>query len=71
VNGFTAAASSGGIDLDGGTGGLNVISKNVLGGTYSETGGYRKANANDIWFGNFTSVTSGTDLASINVADPA
>lgn len=70
VNGFTAAASSGGIDLNGG-GGLNVITKNFLGGTYSEAGGYRKANANDVWFGNFTSVSSGTDLASINVADPA
>jgi hypothetical protein len=70
VNGFTAASSSGGIDLNGGQG-LNVISKNILGGTYSEAGGYRKANANDIWFGNFTSVSSGTDLASINVADPA
>ena len=70
VNGFTAAANSGGIDLNGG-GGLNVISKNVLGGTYSNAGGYRVANANDIWYGNFTSVTSGTDLASINVADPA
>jgi hypothetical protein len=70
VNGFTAAANSGGIDLNGGSG-LNVISKNVLGGTYSEAGGYRKANANDVWWGNYTSVTSGTDLASINVADPA
>ena len=70
VNGFTAAASSGGIDLTGGQG-LNVISKNILGGTYSNAGGYVRANANDIWFGNFTSVSSGTDLASINVADPA
>lgn len=70
VNGFTAAANSGGIDLNGGSG-LNVVSKNVLGGTYSNAGGYRVANANDVWWGNFTSVTSGTDLASINVADPA
>ena len=70
VNGFTAAGNSGGVDLTGGQG-LNVISKNILGGTYSNAGGYVRANANDIWFGNFTSVTSGTDLASINVADPA
>ena len=70
VNGFTAAASTGGIDLTSGQG-LNVISKNILGGTYSNAGGYVRANANDIWFGNFTSVSSGTDLASINVADPA
>lgn len=70
VNGFTAAANSGGIDLTGGQG-LNVISKNILGGTYSNAGGYVRANANDIWYGNFTSVSSGTDLASINVADPA
>lgn len=70
VNGFTASNNSGGIDLTGGQG-LNVISKNILGGTYSNAGGYVRANANDIWFGNFTSVSSGTDLASINVADPA
>ena len=70
VNGFTAAANSGGIDLTGGQG-LNVVTKNFLGGTYSNAGGYKVANANDVWFGNFTSVSSGTDLASINVADPA
>lgn len=70
VNGFTAAANSGGIDLTNGQG-LNVVSKNILGGTYSIAGGYKVANANDIWFGNFTSATSGTDLASISVADPA
>lgn len=58
VNGFTAAASSGGIDLNGGAG-LNVVTKNFLGGAYSIAGGYRVANANDAWWGNFADVTGG------------
>lgn len=61
--GFTAAANSGGIDLNGG-GGLNVISKNVLGGTYSIAGGYRASNANDEWFGNFADVAGGVTQAN-------
>lgn len=65
VAGFTAAANSGGIDLNGG-GGLNIITKNYLSGTYSIAGGYRVANANDEWAGNFNTLAGG-----ITVADPA
>ena len=60
---FTAAANSGGIDLNGGTG-LNQITLNNLSGTYSNAGGYRAANANDNWYGNATS-------AGFSSADPA
>jgi hypothetical protein len=65
VNGFTAAANSGGVDLNGG-GGLNVVTKNFLGGAYSIAGGYRVSNANDAWWGNFADVTGG-----VTQADPA
>jgi hypothetical protein len=54
-----------GIDLTGG-GGLNVVTQNYLSGTYSEVGGYTKANANDEWGGNFNSVSGG-----LTAADPA
>lgn len=54
-----------GIDLTGGVG-LNVITKNLLSGTYSIAGGYKKANANDEWNGNFAAVTGG-----VTDADPA
>lgn len=60
---FTAAGSSGGIDLNGGAG-LNQITGNNLSGTYSIAGGYRTANANDNWYGNATS-------AGFSSADPA
>ncbi len=60
---FTAAASSGGIDLNGGTG-LNQVTGNNLSGTYSIAGGYRVANANDNWYGNASS-------AGFTSADPA
>lgn len=63
IGAFTAAANSGGIDLRGGTG-LNVITKNLLSGTYSNAGGYQAANANDTWYGNWGSV-------SPTVNDPA
>lgn len=60
---FTAASSSGGIDLNGGAG-LNQVTGNNLSGTYSIAGGYRVANANDNWYGNAAS----TGFTS---ADPA
>lgn len=60
---FTAAGSSGGIDLNGGTG-SNQITGNNLSGTYSIAGGYRVANANDNWYGNASS-------AGFTAADPA
>lgn len=63
VGPFTASASSGGIDLTGGTG-LNQITGNNLSGTYSNVGGYVTANANDNWYGNATS-------AGFSSADPA
>jgi hypothetical protein len=65
LTGFTAAANSGGIDLNGG-GGLNIVTKNYLSGTYSNAGGYRVSNANDEWAGNFNTLAGG-----ITVADPA
>ena len=65
VGSFTAAANSGGIDLAGG-GGLNMITKNYLSGTYSNAGGYVRSNANDEWAGNFNTLAGG-----ITVADPA
>jgi len=63
IGAFTAAASSGGIDLNGGTG-LNQVTGNNLSGTYSIAGGYRVANANDNWYGNASS-------AGFTSADPA
>lgn len=63
IGSFTAAASSGGIDLNGGTG-LNQVCFNNLSGTYSIAGGYRVANANDNWYGNASS-------AGYTSADPA
>lgn len=54
-----------GVDLTGGVG-LNVITGNYLSGTYSIGGGYKKANANDEWAGNFNSLSGG-----ITAADPA
>jgi hypothetical protein len=60
---FTAAGNSGGIDLNGGAG-LNQDNGNWLSGTYSIAGGYRVANANDNWYGNFASV-------GVTTADPA
>lgn len=64
VTGFTAASSSGGIDLRSGAG-ANVVTKNFLGGTYSNAGGYNGA-ASDQWMGNFADVTGG-----VTQADPA
>lgn len=60
---FTASGNSGGIDLRGGAG-LNVITKNLLSGTYSNAGGYFAANADDTWYGNWAST-------SPTVNDPA
>lgn len=47
-------------------GGLNVITKNYLSGTYSSVGGYTRSNANDEWAGNFNTLSGG-----ITVSDPA
>lgn len=63
IGAFTASGNSGGIDLRGGSG-LNVITKNLLSGTYSNAGGYFAANANDTWYGNWGST-------SPTVSDPA
>lgn len=63
IGAFTASGNSGGIDLRGGSG-LNVITKNLLSGTYSNAGGYFAANANDTWYGNWAST-------SPTVNDPA
>lgn len=60
---FTAAANSGGIDLNGGTG-TNQITGNNLSGTYSNAGGYRAGGAGDNWYGNWAST-------SPTVNDPA
>jgi hypothetical protein len=65
VGSFTANANSGGIDLNGG-GGLNIVTRNYLSGTYSNAGGYRVSNANDEWAGNFNTLAGG-----ITVSDPA
>lgn len=62
---FTAAANSGGIDLNGG-GGKCFVVKNYLSGTYSIAGGYRVSGANDEWAGNWNTIAGG-----ITVADPA
>lgn len=62
VQGFTAASSSGGIDLRSG-GGNNQVSYNVLGGTYSNAGGYN-GESGDNWYGNASS-------AGFTAADPA
>lgn len=65
IQGFTAAANSGGIDLTGGVAG-NVVTLNYLGGTYSNAGGYVAAGAGDEWGGNMNSLTGGW-----TAADPA
>lgn len=62
IMGFTAAASSGGIDLRGG-GGNNQVTQNALGGTYSNAGGYN-GEAGDNWYGNYGS-------GGLTSADPA
>jgi hypothetical protein len=62
---FTDGGTTGGIDLSGGQG-LNIITKNYLSSTYSEAGGYKKANADDEWAGNFNTLAGG-----ITVSDPA
>lgn len=59
---FTASGSSGGIDLNGGTAG-NVVTGNLLSGTYSIAGGYRSAGAADEWGGNYNSLTGGVTAA--------
>lgn len=63
VMGFTAASSSGGIDVRSG-GGNNLICMNVLGGTYSNAGGYN-GESGDQWLGNAASTAGAT------TADPA
>lgn len=65
IQGFTAAANSGGIDLAGGIAG-NVVTLNYLGGTYSNAGGYVAAGAGDEWGGNMNSISGGW-----TAADPA
>lgn len=65
IQGFTAAANSGGIDLTGGIAG-NVVTLNYLGGTYSNAGGYVAAGAGDEWGGNMNSIAGGW-----TAADPA
>lgn len=62
---FTAAANSGGIDLNGGTAG-NVVTLNYLSGTYSNAGGYRAAGGADEWGGNMNVISGGW-----TAADPA
>lgn len=62
---FTAAASSGGIDLTGGIA-TNVVTLNYLSGTYSNAGGYVAAGAGDEWAGNMNVVAGGW-----TAADPA
>lgn len=62
VQGFTAASSSGGIDVRSG-GGNNFIVGNYLGGTYSNAGGYN-GESGDQWYGNFGS-------GGVTSSDPA
>lgn len=55
-----------GIDLtDGGAGGgnYNMVTQNLLSGTYSEIGGYKSANTGDSWGGNFNVLTGGVTAA--------
>lgn len=60
---FSAASVTSKIDLTGGVAG-NIITKNLLGGTYSNAGGYTAAGAADEWMGNWAST-------SPTVSDPA
>lgn len=62
IQGFTAASSSGGIDVRSG-GGNNFITGNYLGGTYSNAGGYN-GESGDQWQGNFGS-------GGVTTTDPA
>ncbi len=62
IQGFTAAANSGGIDIRSG-GGNNQVTLNTLGGTYSKAGGYN-CEAGDEWYGNFGS-------GGVTSSDPA
>jgi hypothetical protein len=60
---FTAAANSGGVDLRGGAGGLNVVVNNALSGTYSHAGGYQESAATDSWGGNYNVLAGGVTAA--------
>lgn len=64
INIFTAASSSGGIDLRSG-GGNNLVTGNWLGGAYSNAGGYNGVSG-DSWWGNLADVSGG-----VTQADPA
>jgi hypothetical protein len=61
---FTTAS----INLSGGTGN-NMITGNLLSGTYSSAGGYTRAAASDNWAGNLTPDTGVTTV--LTQADPA
>lgn len=55
------------IDLAENAGGANnVVSRNALGGTYSQVGGYIPAAASDEWGGNYNSLSGG-----VTASDPA
>lgn len=64
-NVFSAASVTTKISFSGGVAG-NIVSKNVLGGTYSHAGGYTEAGAGDEWAGNFNSLSGG-----VTADDPA
>lgn len=64
INVFTAASSSGGIDLRSG-GGTNFVTGNFLGGAFTNAGGYN-GESGDIWWGNMANVSGG-----VTQADPA
>jgi len=63
IGAFTAAASSGGIDLRGAAGGKNIVVNNALFGTYSHAGGYQESGATDSWGGNYNVLAGGVTAA--------
>jgi hypothetical protein len=65
-------ASTKNIDISGATGGCNLVTKNLLGGDYSNTGGYT-AGTDDNWTGNYADDVSETevDASGLTITVPA
>lgn len=68
----TMGASTKNIDISGATGGCNLVTKNLLGGDYSNTGGYT-AGTDDNWTGNYADDVSETevDASGLTITIPA
>jgi hypothetical protein len=71
IGAFTDGGTTGGIDLSGDSIGLNIISKNVLSGVFSNAGGYVQSDANDIWVGNYVTVEATDAPVGFTIGNPS